>query len=113
GDAPTAAGEPAGDPSAQDTEDRDDGVDAHQVNPAILYVEVACLFEVIRQPDEKEPPDRIGQKFSRDERPGLAMPQHLAPSHFARACNCVGCVALDVCEFPGGDPARFLGMVKE
>ena len=62
-------------PPAHDAQHRDDGVDGHEVNPAVLDVEAARRLEVVGQPDQEEPPDRIRHELRDDEAPGLAVPE--------------------------------------
>ena len=101
-DRPALPGQIAGDPAAQDAQHGDDGVDGHEVNPAFLDVQPACLFEIVGQPDEKEPPDRIGHELGEDERPGLPVFQQAEPGRFLRGiAGGFVLVAVDVVVFPG------------
>src|SRR5258708_15208563 len=79
--APPATSEISGDPSTEDAEHCDDGVNRDQMSPAILDVEPACGLEVIRQPEEEEPPYRIGDELRHDEGPRLPLAQRSEPAH--------------------------------
>src|SRR5262245_10082728 len=50
-------------------------------------------LQVIWNPEEVKPPDRVCKKFSRCECPGFPVSHKLCPAHFA--CRCYR-VALDV-----------------
>src|SRR5438128_428569 len=69
-------------PSAKNTEDRNNDVDGHKVGPAVLDIQVAGLLEVVREPDKKKPPHRIGEKLGNDEGPRLRISQQTSPGHF-------------------------------
>src|SRR5690606_12546533 len=68
-------------PSAEDTEDGDDRVNGNKVYPAFFDIESSCFFEIIRQPYQKEPPNRVGHKFRDDKRPGLTIAQQSEPGY--------------------------------
>src|SRR5258708_39537699 len=71
----------SGDPAAEDAEHRDDRVNRDQVHPTLLDVESARGLEVVRQPDQEEPPYWIGDEFRDDERPRLPVAQRPNPAH--------------------------------
>src|SRR5262249_22576793 len=48
--------------------------------PNVLQTETAHVSEVLRQPGNVEPPDRIGDEACDDDRPGLAVLEQLTPS---------------------------------
>ncbi|NBS50392.1 MAG: glycine--tRNA ligase subunit beta, partial [Verrucomicrobia bacterium] len=68
---PTHLGQMPRQPAPGDAQDGDDGIDRHQQNPALFNVQAAGLLEEIRQPDQKKPPDGIGDQLGQDKGPRL------------------------------------------
>src|SRR6476620_8246754 len=58
----------------------------------------------IWNPEQIKPPNWVGEKFSENEGPGLAMRQQAKPGNVWR---CVGGIAPNVCEFGGGAARMF------
>ena len=114
----------AGQPAAHDAEHRDDAIDRDQVDPALLDVQAARLLEVVGQPDEEEPPDRIGQELADDERPRLPVAEDREPGELrAGGATSTGCeaarsrrrrrIAADVRQLLGREPPGLLRRVVE
>ncbi len=79
GNAPTPSGQITRDPTAENAEDSDDRIDRNDVDGALLDVKAAGLFEKIREPGQKEPPNRVGHEFCDNKRPCLADSQQTDP----------------------------------
>src|SRR5690606_31121783 len=71
------------------------------------YVSCVLPFEKRRQPEEEKPPDRVCQKFSEKECPGLPISQQAEPRHLLRRSSfgsnfilvTVDIVVFRLCEF--------------
>src|SRR5688500_5323623 len=68
GDRPSLLIEVSDNPTTKNAQNGYNDVDGDEVDPAFLDVEVAGLLEIIRQPDQKEPPYGVGHEFCNDER---------------------------------------------
>src|SRR5580704_16620520 len=55
------------------------------MHPAMRYVEVTRLLEIIGQPNQKEPPDGVGHESADDNRPGLPESEQPQPGDFSGA----------------------------
>src|SRR5262249_30715947 len=80
---PPSPGEIPGQPAAEDRKHSDNGVNRRKMYGATLDIQSASLLEKIGKPDQKKPPDRIGQELRDDERPALGVAQQSAPLYLA------------------------------
>ena len=55
--------------------------------PTVRNIETPRLLKKVGQPDQKEPPDRIGRKSGDDDRPRLPMFEQAQPMDFPGAFN--------------------------
>jgi hypothetical protein len=77
---PTGLGEVAGQPAAQDGADAGAEVDEGHEAGALQRVLAALALQVGRQPEQEEPPDRVGQHLGHQEGPDLAVAQQCRPA---------------------------------
>src|SRR5882757_3411254 len=77
-EAHTAPHERTGEPSTEDGANARSAVDQDQRQTDVLKVEVVVFVEVLRQPEEIEPPDRVGERLCDREGPGSTMFQNIS-----------------------------------
>src|SRR5690606_12096739 len=65
--------------AACDRADRRAGVDEREERCALQRILAARALEVRRQPEQEEPPDRIGDELADQEGPNLTIPEELRP----------------------------------
>src|SRR5687767_8477610 len=103
---PAALDQRTGNIAAADAADVGDDVDDREWDPEIFEIEAMLLVEKIRKPEQVDPPDRIGKKFSDGEGPRLPVREQASPRNsrgrFRR-------VALDIPEFDLRQTLVFLG----
>ena len=80
-DAPAALDEAAREPAAADAADIGQQVDGDERRPEPGEREPVFAVQELRQPEQEEPPDRIGHELRDNESPGLPMAQQLQPRH--------------------------------
>src|ERR1700744_4550340 len=68
-----------GQPSAADAADGRSSVDDDEREAHVLQVEAVLFAEEIRQPEEEEPPDGIGETFTNGKGPCLAIGEQTHP----------------------------------
>ena len=79
----TAFGEPLDQPTGKDAQHCHDTVEDHERERGGLQIEVLLAFEVVREPDQVEPPDRVREKLRHHVGPSLALPEQTQPRHLA------------------------------
>ena len=82
-DVVAALGEALDEPAGEDAEDGDDTVEDDERQGRGLEVEVLLALEVVRQPDQVEPPDRVGEELGHHVGPGLTLAEQAEPGHLA------------------------------
>ena len=92
---PASLDETTGDPAAADAADVRNQVDGNERQADILQVDAVLLVQESRNPEEIEPPDRVGHELADGEGPGLSELQEAEPADLALL---IGRVGLDVGE---------------
>jgi hypothetical protein len=80
-DAPAVLDETAREPATADAANIGEHEDHDQRQAESQQCQSVFGVQELWQPEEEEPPDRIGDEFRGDERPGLAMAQNPRPRH--------------------------------
>ncbi len=96
--APAPLEKAVGKPAAQDAAEVRHQVDRDQRRSEREQRQSILAVQVLRQPEQQEPPDRIGQELAGHEGPRLAMTQQLRPGHALRR---VRRIRLDIGELRG------------
>ena len=99
-DAPAALEQRRRQPAAADAADVGDEIDRDERRPDRAEVDAVVAVEKIRNPEEVEPPDRVGQELAERERPGLPVLQQPDPRDVRRR---VGRIAADVRQLGSAD----------
>src|ERR1700741_395567 len=71
-------------------------IDDHHGEPDLREMQAVLSLQIVGNPKEIEPPDRVNHEFSGRECPSLSVRQKLGPSDLSRR---PGSVALDVASF--------------
>ena len=107
-DRPAGLDEAGGDPPTADAADIRNQVDSHQWQSDVLEVDAVLLVEETRDPEEVEPPDRVGHELTNSKGPRLAELEQAEPTDLALL---VGWIGFDMGELGRGDGRVFAGRV--